>query len=114
MKVKTIPSIICAGIGLLAGYGFYAANSSEWQKWIMLAVASVEFIVLLCGGFGVKYAERGGANIVALSVVCTIIALVLHLIFTLATFHLAPYIVLNGILLLIFIGVTYAIAKSLN
>lgn len=114
MKVKVVPSIICAGIGLLAGYGFYAANGSEWQKWLMFAVAAVEFIVLLCGGFCIKYAERGGGNITALSAVFTIIALILQLVFSLVSFNAAPYIVLNGILVLLFIGITYAIAKSLN
>ena len=59
MKLKLIPALISVGIGLLAGYGFYAANGNEWQKWLMFALCSVEFIVLFAGGFGISYAGKG-------------------------------------------------------
>lgn len=113
MKIKVVPFLICAGIALLLGYGFYAANSHEWQRWLMFAAAFVSFAGILCGGFGVKTGDSGGSvSVAVLSVVCVIINLVINLIATFAAFHAAPYIIASGILMLLFIGIAYAIAKS--
>lgn len=113
MKVKFIPTLISVGIGLLIGYGFFAANSSEWQKWLMFAFTAVEFSSFFVGGFGIKYAERGGVNITVLSVIFLIAATVANLIFTFVPFATAPFVIVNGILLLVFIGITYAMARAL-
>lgn len=113
MKIKVVPFLICVGIALLSGYGFYAANSHEWQRWMMFVVASVSFFGILAGGFGINFQDgRNAVSIVTLSVVCVIINLIINLIATLATFHAAPYIISSGILLLLFIGISYAIAKA--
>jgi hypothetical protein len=102
------------GISLLLGYVFFAANNAEWQRWLMFAVASVEFAVLLIGGFGIRYAERGGANITVLSVVFVVFAGIAQLLSTILMFHVAPYIIVNGILILVYIGIAYALTKALN
>lgn len=114
IQFKLIPSLIMVGISLLVGYAFYSANSSEWQKWLMFGFASIEFLILLMGGFGIKYAEKGGSNITVLAVVFTIIAVIVQLVSTFAPFHIAPYIITNGILILIFIGIVYTLANALN
>lgn len=115
MKVKfqLIPALISAGIALLIAYGFFAANAKEWQRWLMFAVCAVELIVLFGGGFCLKYAERGNINITVLSIIFIIIALIIQLIATFAAFSLTPYIIVNGLLVLIYIGIAYAIAKAL-
>ena len=54
IKIRFIPAIIMLGISFLIGYGFYAANASESQKWLMFGISSVEFATLLIGwGAGV-------------------------------------------------------------
>ena len=113
MKIKFIPALISAALALLIGYGFFAANGHEWQRWLMFAVTAVEFIVLLVGGFGIKYAERGGANVTALSIVFIIATLVANLIFTVLPFVAPPFVIVSGILILLYVGIAYAIAKSL-
>lgn len=114
IQFKLIPTLIMAAISILIGYAFYAANSSEWQKWFMFILAAVEFSILLIGGFGIKYADRGGANITVLSIVFTILVLIVQLISTFFKFYKAPYIIINGIIILIYLGITYALAKGLN
>jgi hypothetical protein len=116
MKVtcKLIPSLISLGLALLIAYGFYAANIHEWQRWLMFAVCTAEFSVLLGGGFGLKYAERGTINITVLSVVFIIIAVIVQLIANLLPFRPAPYIIVNGLVVLIYIGIAYAIVKTLQ
>ncbi len=112
MKMKVVPAIISVGIALLIGYGFYAANRSEWQRWMMFGVCAVEFLVFLVGGFGIRYAERGNMNITVLSVVFAVIALIVQFVSTFLLFRTAPYIIVNGILVLVYIGIAYALAKA--
>ncbi|MGN0729657.1 hypothetical protein [Treponema sp.] len=109
-----MPTLIMAGISVLAGYDFYAANSSEWQKWLMFAISTVEIAVFLIGGFGIKYADRGGINITVLSVIFLATTLIVQIVSTFAPFHLAPYIIINGIFILLYAGIAYALAKALD
>ena len=114
MKVKVIPLLISLGLAALAGYGFYAANGGEDGNTLMFAVAGVSFFIMLAGGFGIKYAERGGSNITILSVLALIVNLVVNVIFTLVQFKTAPYIITSGILILLYLSIVYALAKALN
>lgn len=114
MRLKVVPAIISLGIALLIGYGFYAANQNEWQKWLMFGFAAVEFFILFGGGFGLKYAERGNANITVLSVLFAVFALIVQLVSTFLPFKAAPYIIVNGILVLLYVGIAYALAKALQ
>lgn len=113
MKIKPVPALISLGIALLIAYGFYAANAREWQKWLMFAVAAIEFSVLLVGGFGIRYAERGGSNIAVLSAIFAAVSLIAHIIMTVAPFHAAPYIITSGTIVLLYAGIAHALAKSL-
>ncbi|MBP5176128.1 MAG: hypothetical protein ILP07_09490 [Treponema sp.] len=116
MKIRFIPLLICIGIAALVGYGFFAANASDGNNasWIMLVVSTICFFVPLAGAFAIKYKENGSAvGIIALSMVCLIIQLVINLISTFAPFHAAPYIIFSGILVLIYTGITYALSKAL-
>lgn len=114
IKIRVIPTIIMLGIALLIGYGFYAGNASESQRWLMFAISSLEFAVILIAGFGIRYADRGTVNITVLSIIIAIIALIIQLVSTFAPFHMAAYIIANGILILLFLGITYAFAHALN
>lgn len=115
MKVKfqLIPTLISAGIALLIAYGFFAANVEEWQRWLIFVVCAVEFTVLFGGGFGLKYAERGNINIAVLSIVFIILALIVQLIASFMPFSSASYIIVNGLLIMLYTGITYTIAKAL-
>lgn len=114
MKVKTVSALVSVGIAALAGYGVYAANASEEQRWIMLGVSAVTFLVLLVGGFGIKYADRGGSNITILSVLFTVAAVIVNVVASLGAFHLAPYVIASGIIVLLYVGIVSAMAKALN
>ena len=112
MKLKLVPALISVGIALLAGYGFFAANASEPQCWLMFAVTAVEFAAFFISGFGISYG-RGGSNVTVLAIVFAVIGVIANLIFTFAPFATAPYIIVNGILVLLYAGIAYAIAKAL-
>ena len=115
MKVKLVPTLIVAGIALLIGLGFYSANANEGSAgWIMMVVSAIAFFVTMAGGFGIKYKESGSTvGVIALSVVCVIVHLVINLIATFAVFHPIPYIMFSGIVTLLFAGIAYALSKAL-
>lgn len=52
-------------------------------------------------------------SIIVLSVICTIIHLVINLIATIAPFHVAPYIIFSGIVLLSYVGIVYGMSKAI-
>ncbi len=114
IQFKFIPILISLGIAILAGYGFFAANGGEDGRGIMFALAGVSFFVMLVGGFGIKYAERGGGNISVLSVITIIANIIVNVIFVFVQFHPAPYIIAEGILILLYVGIVYAMANALN
>lgn len=56
--------------------------------------------------------RAGGINIQALSSIFFVVFLISNLVFTFTTIKLAPYIIINGILLLIYAVSTYGLIKS--
>jgi hypothetical protein len=71
--------------------------------------------VTLAGIVAVGFNVQGTAgNIRIVSVLFFIILLVSNIIFSFVTFSLAPYIIVNGILFLIFILISYGIIRALK
>lgn len=116
MKIRVVSTLILAGISILAGYAFYAANVHDGNagRWIMMVCSAVTLFVSLAGGFGIRYGARGsGVGIMVLSVIAAIVHLVINLVATFAPFRAAPYIIVSGIVLLIYIGIVYSMSKAL-
>ena len=64
------------------------------------------------GMMAVSTKGRAGGNIKALSSIFFVVFLISNLVFTFTTIKLAPYIIINGILLLIFAVSIYGLIKS--
>lgn len=113
MKGNFFLIIIAVLISALGGYGFFAANSAE-QYVLLLSIGSgICFAVTLIGLLGIKTeAKSGGANIKALSAIFVVLFLISNLIFSFIAIKVAPYIIINGILLLIYAICVYGIVKS--
>ena len=113
MKANFFLSILSVLISALAGYGFYAANSGE-QFCLLLAIGSgLCFAITLIGALGIKIEGRSGnINFRIVSIIFFSIFLLSNLIFGFAGVKIAPYIIINGILLLIFAIIEYGIVKS--
>lgn len=113
MKGNVFLIIIAILVSALSGYGFYAANSSENLVLLLSIGSAVCFAVTLIGLFGIKTeAKSGGANIKALSAIFFALFLISNLIFSFTAIKIAPYIIINGILLLIYAVCVYGIVKS--
>jgi hypothetical protein len=117
MKINIITLGIAFAIAAFAGYGFYAANGAEGDIPLASALVSgIAFFVTLSGAIAVGTKKDTGAvqNIRWVSVVFCVILLIEQIIFSVVSFHLAPYIVITGILTLIYLLIAYAIGRALQ
>jgi len=112
MKPNWIMVIINFAIAALVGYGFYAGNSADANKWLLTVGSGLCVFLTLTGAFGIQSSGGVVVNGAALSVVFFIIFIISHIIFSLVPVVFAPYIIINGILLLVYVIVFYAITKA--
>ncbi|UTC52766.1 hypothetical protein ABH09_10550 [Treponema sp. OMZ 803] len=109
MKINWILVLISLGISAFAGYGFFSGTGN-----MLLTVGSGVFLfATLLGMFGISFG-RGSANIKIFSGIFLVLALVEHLIFVFSGFRQTAYIVITGILFLLYLLIFYGIVKALK
>lgn len=113
MKINFLKSIIALAISLLMSYCFYSCKDIENK--ILLSVGSfIYFAITLITLISLSFEQpRTTTNIKVTSIVFFMFGFISNVIFTFINFAVPIYIVLNGILLLLFILTTYSI-KSKN
>lgn len=109
MKINWFLFVVSFFIAALSGYGFYAGSSNLFLTF----GAGISLFATLAGILSVSFG-RGSANIKALSVLFLIIMLAEHLVFAFVGFRIAPYIVITGIFILLYLVFFYGIAKTLK
>lgn len=112
MKLNIFQSSMAIGISTLISYGFYHFNYSENN--LLLALGSFIFIALtLILTIGVSFnLPRTGTMVRTVSGIFCAIAVLSNLVFTFLPFSIPVYIVLNGLLLLVFLSVAFAINQQ--
>ena len=104
MKCNIFLTVASVLIAALIGYGFYAANSSESFVWLLCSGAGITSVLTLTG--------TGGINITALSSIFFVLFLICNLVFAFTAVKVAPYVIINGILLIIYTIGMYGIIKT--
>ncbi|MBS9766861.1 MAG: hypothetical protein KGV44_04910 [Flavobacteriaceae bacterium] len=112
MKINLVPTIIALAISSLIAYGFFAFCNNEHQ--LLVSIGSFVFLFFTIEmTIGVSFdLPRTTTNIRVVSGVFFVIALISNIIFSFLDFLEPSYIITNGILLLIFILIVYAIYKA--
>lgn len=112
MKINFVQTIIAIAVSLLVAYGLYSFHDSENR--ILLSVGSFVFLVTaLIMTIGTSFElPRTTTNIRVVSGIFFAIAMISNLIFTFINFSVPSYIIINGILLLVFILIVYSINKA--
>lgn len=112
MKVKFVPALVAVLLSALIAYGLFSIH--KFDNKILLSVGGFVFCAAtLFFAFGVNFnLPRTTTNIRFLSITFFFIALVSNLIFCFINFYVPIYVILNGILVLIFILIAYSIAKA--
>jgi hypothetical protein len=117
MRINSIALIIVFAIAALAGYGFYAANGAATDIPLANALGGgIVLFVTLAGATAVGAKDGSGStmNIRLLSWVFFFVMLVEQLIFCFVPFRMAPYIIVTGILLLVYVLIAYGTGKALQ
>ncbi|MDR0601787.1 MAG: hypothetical protein LBG42_05340 [Treponema sp.] len=116
MKINPVLAIIALAISALAAYGFFAWNSGEPYQLLLAGGGGLTIFLPLSGLLAFHPGGRGTAgNIRALSVVFLLPEIIINVIFS-AINVTGPtvYIIVNGILMLIYILIAYAISRALK
>ena len=112
MKINFVPTIIAIVISLLVSYGLYSFHDSE-NKILLSAGSFVFFATSLVMAIGANFEHpRTTSNIRTVSGIFFTIALISNLIFTFLNFSVPSYIIINGILWLVFMLIAYSINKA--
>ena len=112
MKINFVQTIIAIAVSLLIAYGLYSFHSSENK--ILLSAGSFVFLATaLVMTIGASFElPRTTTNIKVVSGIFFVIALISNLIFTFINFSVPSYVIINGILLLVFILIAHSINKA--
>lgn len=112
MKIDIVKTIIALGVSALITYGFYSFHESENSQLLLIAC----FIELFLTSFlvlGLRFSlSRTTTNVRTVSSIFFIVFLLLNIGFSFFNFSKSLFIILNGLLVLTFILITYSIVKA--
>lgn len=112
MKLNVFMTIICLALSVLLGYIAYTIAGNDENAGICFATSAICFAVSLMPAMGVKYdSSRIGINIRVLSIVFFILTLACNLAFAAISVVLPHYLIVNGLLLLIFVTAVYRLGS---
>lgn len=112
MKINFVQTIIAIAVSLLIAYGLYCFHDSE-NKILLSTGSFVVLAVTLIITIGASFElPRTTTNIRVVSGIFFAITLISNLIFLFINFSVPSYIIINGILLLVFILIAYSINKA--
>ena len=115
MKINPVMAIAALAISALVAYGFFAWNSGEQYRLLITIGGGIAMFLTLGGMLALGSKDSGTAvNLKVLSLVFFIVLLIEHVIFSFAAVAPAPYIIITGILVLIYIAIAYGIRKALK
>jgi hypothetical protein len=117
MRINIITLVIAFAIAALAGYAFYAANGGETDIPLANALGGgIVLFVTLAGTIAVGTKDGGGStmNIRLLSGIFFVVMLVEQIIFCFVPFRMPPYIIVTGVLLLVYVLIAYGIGKAMQ
>lgn len=111
MKLKIIPIIISIGISALIAYGFYNFHNSINKEVLSYGSFIFLLITLMCS-IGINFETKGtSTNIKTVSIIFFSISLISNLVFSYFDYSIPLYIIVNGILFLIFALIFNSIYK---
>ena len=113
MKIDFIKTIIAIGISALLAYACYEICDFEKVRTIITAGAFITIFIPCQLSIGMTSdKERGGIMIKTLSWIILFIEVVANLVFSFFDFSIPVYIILNGILLLIYALIANSIYRT--
>jgi hypothetical protein len=113
MKINAVFLLIALAISALAGYGFYAANDGEIYRLVITIGGGLSLFIPLAGLFALSAGGRGGVvHIKVVSTLFFVVLLIEQAAFSFFTLKLAPYLIITGIFLLVYVLIGYAVVHT--
>lgn len=116
MKIKIVPCLIAVAATALITFGLYSLCHNADLRWLLTIFGGVSLLLTIGAMFAVSLPDkRTTINISILSGVFAGILLVIQVIFALmSSFSVPVYVILNGLLLLVWFGICYGIARAMK
>jgi hypothetical protein len=116
MKINIVTLLIALAVAVLAAYGFYTANSGEEYVMVLTFGAGLTLFVTLAGSIavGTKGGQGSTANVRIVSGIFFPVILIEQIVFSFVPLSLPPYIIVTGVLMLIYLLIVYGIGKALR
>jgi len=113
MKVNFVMLLIAIAVAALAAFGFYSANKGEDTQLLITIGSGAMLFITFAGTIAVGFGSGGTGNIKVVSVLFFVVSIISNLIFN---FFMAmePYVIVNGILMLIYILISYSVVRALK
>ena len=113
MKIKVIPTIIALGISALLAYALYEICHTEGKELLLAIGGGICLFLPLASCLGVRFEpSRTSANVAVVGAVFFGIMVISNALFAFLQFATHSYIIVNGILLLLFLLIEYFIVKA--
>lgn len=114
MKINTIPSIIAVVLCAIIMYGMYTWCKCTDMRLLVSILGGICLVLPLGSTLGVQFSDsRVSVNVKILSAICFAILLISQIIFCcLSAFSAATYIIINGLLLMLWLLSAYGIVKA--
>lgn len=113
MKVKVVPTIIALGISTLLAYALYNICHTEGKELLLAIGGGLCLFLTLATCLGVRFEQsRTSANVAVVGAVFFVLMLISNALFAYLQFETHTYVIVNGILLLLFLLIAYLIAKA--
>lgn len=112
MKINPILTLVAVALSALFAYLFVSITNSE--NFVLLGIGS--FFMLACSSImclGVSFERQGTAvNSKLIAAIFCVLFFISNLIIAFFNFTVPPYIIINGVLFLIFIISIYSVVKA--
>ena len=114
MKVNPFLAFICAAIAALIAFGVSRANIEDAYRGIITAGAWISLFTTLGGILAISSPNGGTANLRVVSGLFFVVLLVAHIIFSIITSVLVTYVIIIGIVFLVYVLICYAFMRALK
>lgn len=114
MKLNLIPCILVLAVSLLIAFGFYSWCRCEENNILVAVFGGVSIMLALGATFGATFQDsRKSVNVNVLSGLNACALLVSNIVFCcISSFSVAAYVIVNGILFVMWLAMVYGVVKA--
>jgi len=114
MKLNGFLTFISAALAGLIAFGIFIANSGDTYRVLVTIGAALSMFVTLGGMIAVSSPNGGTMNIRVVSGLFFVALLITHIVFSFVSISLPPYVIITGLLLMVYLLICYGVMRALK